>query len=520
MKTYYDIHCHIFNKDIVIRKLVNVVQSLVILRNMVEGEFSEAELKLKIEGINKTLSEVTQEKSEDVFNVLDKIYGGKVIVTPLMFDLTYADDNDDDIHKNRRYSNRIEFVLKTVAKLMPILKFKIKNKELKKSLNPLKQNLLEFARVFSKPTDKEIELFDDSNFEQQIEDLEKLSKKNERVKPFFSVDPRREYKAKDVILSLAKDKVSGNDAKFSGIKLYAPAGFSPTDPVLMGSNNSSGLYAFCQEKKIPITVHNSNAGFACLSKQLQVHGHIYVNDEIKLLDNELHIFDEHFLSKHAGDAIKERAKTLNHPKLWKLVLEKFPELVINFAHFGGSDQIMEYIKYDLPDKIEIKTFEKYLKNCKPENKNLVDSIYTRKRKYMYQTKHFSFEDRKIIWNIMHAAGLIDNWAKAIFEIIRDKKYPNAYTDLSCFSEGKLIDLADDNSKKPVFTIKFTLENFKRNFFDKINDYEKSKILYGSDFFLAQFFGPTMEQYFADFKEAFGDDFDIIASDNPKRFLNE
>jgi hypothetical protein len=76
-----------------------------------------------------------------------------------------------------------------------------------------------------------------------------------------------------------------------------------------------------------------------------------------------------------------------------------------------------------------------------------------------------------------------------------------------------------NNDQLTFTIKEELKTFKHSFYDKLSDYEKSKILYGSDFFLAQFFGPSMEQYFSDFKEAFSQDFDTIASDNPKRFLN-
>ncbi|MBT6006987.1 MAG: hypothetical protein HOG79_14805, partial [Prolixibacteraceae bacterium] len=92
------------------------------------------------------------------------------------------------------------------------------------------------------------------------------------------------------------------------------------------------------------------------------------------------------------------------------------------------------------------------------------------------------------------------------------------TDLSCFSEGMLVHSPKNNEL--TFSIKEELGTFKNSFYNKLSDYEKSKFLYGSDFFLAQFFGPTMEQYYADFKEAFGDDFDIIASVNPKRFLND
>lgn len=126
-------------------------------------------------------------------------------------------------------------------------------------------------------------------------------------------------------------------------------------------------------------------------------------------------------------------------------------------------------------------------------------------------------ERARVWNGLYRAGLTDNWAKAIFDIIRNPEYPNAYTDLSCFSEGILIRNPDGNQLS--FSIKEQLKTFKTSFFDLLNDYEKSKFLYGSDFFLAQFFGPTMEQYFKDFKETFGNDFDLIAGINSQRFLN-
>lgn len=518
MKTYYDIHCHIFNKDVIIRRLVNVVQSLVSIKDMLKGEVSEADLKLKIEGINKTLEEVL-DSSEEVFQTLNKVYDGKFVTTPLMFDLTYADDNDDDLNRNKRYRKRIKLIFKVAAKLIPIVKLKIKDRELRKSLDPIRDGLKTFAKKFDKKSDDEVEIFDNANYAQQIADLEFLSDKYETIKPFFSVDPRREYKVGTHILNLVKEKLLGDNPKFSGIKLYAPAGFSPTDPVLMGTELQEGIYAFCEQNKIPLTVHNSDSGFACLSKSLLVNGHIYLNDEIKEVNNYNHKFEFDFFSLKASEAIKERARLLNHPKLWRLVLERYPNLHINFAHFGGSGQIMEYIEYILPEKIEIETFEKYLAHLSSEDKLLIESIYTRKRKYLYLIKNMVYTERAKIWNIMNSSGLIDNWAKAIFETVRNPMYPNAYTDVSCFSEGEMINLPDDDIDTAVFSINLELKKFVRDFFKKISDYEKSKILYGSDYYLTQFFGPSMKQYLADFKDAFGNNFDKIASDNPKRFLN-
>jgi predicted TIM-barrel fold metal-dependent hydrolase len=523
MKTYYDVHCHVFNKDVIIRKLVNVVQSLLVIKDMVEGEIKAEDLKFKIEGIERTLKDVTQDTSEDVFLVLNKVYGENVTSTPLMFDLTYADDNDDDENENRRYRRRIRRVFKIVILLLPFLrgriKRKLKNEDLVKSIDQIKKSIEDFYEDFKKKSDEEVEIFDNANYKQQIEDLESLSEKYENVKPFFSVDPRREYKAQVNTIENLKQKLLGTKPKFSGVKLYAPAGFSPTDPVLMGTDNQEGVYELCLKNKIPITVHNSNGGFACLSNILNVRGHVNLNNVVLEMNGPLKFYNRFFSLrlKEVSRAIPERAKILNHPKLWQLVLEKYPELTINFAHFGGSGQIMEYINYGIKHvKIDEDEFEDAILPLSKDDQEIIKAAYTKKRDKMVLSPNLTISERATLWNALYRAGIIDNWAKAIFDLVKNRDYPNAYTDLSCFSEGTIIDTDND---KQVFSIKEELITFKTNFFDKLDDYEKSKILYGSDYYLTQFFGPSMEQYFSDFREAFGDDFDVIASDNPKRFLN-
>ncbi len=522
MKTYYDIHCHIFNKDVIIRKLVNVVQSLLSIKDMLDDGITAQELEYQLNGINKTLQDVTQDSSEDVFKTLDKVYKGKIVTTPLMFDLTYADDNDDD-HDNKRYRRRIKHTFWLMsAVIIPYLRMKarrkFKNDELTKAIDSIRDKVKEFNKSFEGKSDEEVEIFDNANYAQQIEDLEYLSGKYETIRPFFSVDPRREYKGKINTIDNLKEKLLGQNAKFAGIKLYAPAGFSPTDPVLMGTAKQKGVYQLCVENKIPLTVHNSNAGFACLSTILKVRGDVLLNDSVVRPKKPIK-FNFKFFSTKASEAISERAQILNHPKLWALVLKKYPLLTINFAHFGGSSQVMEYVNYTINEKkIDDEIFDDSLSHISPADKQLITSAYKKKRGKMILRDDFTISERAEIWNAMYRAGLIDNWAKAIFDLIKNPEYPNVYTDLSCFSTGTLIRSAENNEL--TFTIKKELTTFKNSFFDKLGDYEKSKIMYGSDFFLAQFFGPTMERYFADFKEAFGDDFDIIASDNPKRFLND
>lgn len=522
MKTYYDIHCHIFNKDVIIRKLVNVVQSLLAVKDMLKGGISAEELQYKIEGINKTLIGVTQESSEEVYKTLDQVYNGKVVTTPLMFDLSFADDNDDDLHQNKRYRKRIKRVFWLISAIIPLIKGpakrRFKNPEIAKVFDQIRENVKELNKSIEKKSDDEVEIFDNANYKQQIIDLEYLAGKYKSIRPFFSVDPRREYKGQINMLENVKQKLTGAGARFAGIKLYAPAGFSPTDPVLMGTTSQKGIYAFCQENNIPITVHNSNAGFACLSTVLKVRGHVNMNGAVVKI-NQAVTFENKFFSMKASEAISERAKMLNHPKIWALVLKKYPNLTINFAHFGGSGQIMEYVNYTIDEtKIDEEIFEDSLMHASATDRETISAAYTKKRRKMILRDNLTISERAKIWNAMYRVGLIDNWAKAIFDLIKNPNYPNAYTDLSCFSEGILIKSPANNQL--TFSIKEELTTFKHSFFDQLNDYEKSKIMYGSDFFLAQFFGPTMEQYYSDFRAAFGSDFDIIASDNPKRFLND
>ncbi|WP_340113950.1 hypothetical protein [Maribellus mangrovi] len=522
MKTYYDIHCHIFNKDVIIRKLVNVVQSLLSIRDLLEKDLSGAALKYKIDEITHILTEVTQESSEDVFKAQDKVYQGQVVTTPLMFDLTYADDNDDDENHNKRYRRRIKSVFWLLrAVVLPVVEHIARNKydndELAEAIDQVQKQVKKFQKNFKVKSDEEVEIFDNANYAQQVADLEYLSQKYETIKPFFGIDPRREYKGHTNTVEAIKQKILADDALFYGVKLYAPAGFSPTDPVLMGTDDQEGVYGICERHKIPITVHNSDAGFACFSTVLNVRGDVLLNENIVRPQKPIR-FDNRFFSRHVSEAIQERAKKLNHPQLWELVLQKYPNLVLNLAHFGGSGQIMEYVNYDIKyKKADADLFENEIMHLSVEDKEVLRAAYTEKKGYMYLRENMTISERAKTWNALYRAKLIDNWAKAIFDLVKNPNYPNAYTDLSCFSEGTLIESPE--TQKLTFSIKEELKTFKHNFFDQLNAYEKSKILYGSDYYLTQFFGPSLQQYFDDFKAAFDEDFDIIAIDNPKRFLN-
>jgi predicted TIM-barrel fold metal-dependent hydrolase len=49
------------------------------------------------------------------------------------------------------------------------------------------------------------------------------------------------------------------------------------------------------------------------------------------------------VEQHGLDAmVAERSRTLNHPNIWRRVLEKYPELYLNLAHFGGQADMCLY----------------------------------------------------------------------------------------------------------------------------------------------------------------------------------
>jgi len=156
---------------------------------------------------------------------------------------------------------------------------------------------------------------------------------------FYYFDPRWSGSLDFVKQYVRKKGESKNSKKFIGIKLYPPNGYSPLDPTMLE------LYDYCQREQIPITVHYSQGGFATFTSQLELRGDIFVNGTVKKVKGTyMHEFKHKLLTKDGRlnifrlpnftEAIEERVETLNHPMLWYNVLERFPELRINFAHFG------------------------------------------------------------------------------------------------------------------------------------------------------------------------------------------
>ena len=81
-----------------------------------------------------------------------------------------------------------------------------------------------------------------------------------------------------------------------GIKIYPPLGFNPWPDQKDELEKNRYLYSFCEKNRIPITTHTDDQGFRGVSA--------------------------------------EEAWAYTDPAKWRTVLENYPGLTIDFAHFG------------------------------------------------------------------------------------------------------------------------------------------------------------------------------------------
>ncbi|MFY0644243.1 MAG: amidohydrolase family protein [Bacteroidia bacterium] len=159
------------------------------------------------------------------------------------------------------------------------------------------------------------------NYLAQLEDMRSIlndSKVGGSVLPFFCVDPRR-----DKVFDLMKSYIE--DHGFKGIKLYPALGFFPDDPRL------DEVYKYAEEHEIPITTH-------CIPTN---KNHFRYKPSAEMIAKAKERFK--FYEEKASSKPYRFAEYLNHPDNYTYVLEKYPKLKLNLAHFGGNDQWNKYL---------------------------------------------------------------------------------------------------------------------------------------------------------------------------------
>ena len=127
-----------------------------------------------------------------------------------------------------------------------------------------------------------------------------------RLMPFIMFDPRRRSAGELVIKALEQ-------LGFLGVKMYPALGHHPDPNSLLNepaiSEQLAMVYAHCQDHQVPITTHCSRGG------------------------------------AYSGDLIRCRplVHEFSQPSSWQGVLRTFPNLRVNFAHFGGK-----FLEFDNP----------------------------------------------------------------------------------------------------------------------------------------------------------------------------
>ncbi|MCY1718880.1 amidohydrolase family protein [Prolixibacteraceae bacterium Z1-6] len=456
MEKYFDIHNHLFNKDFLAKellyRLMKELKKLIHPENDDERERGIKDRFVKIKEVIQALKRFRyalkvfkKKNSTAIYEELNKTYKGEFILTPLTFDLTFCftsspnrDENSDNDPLKDVFEKEMEKMFGEIEDRTRSLSRDF-NSDSTSEEDQLWNNYLKEKEEFlaaaqelnvqhETDTGKTRGLFGKhlpgkyDGFEEQIKQLEELKNHPEykdMVFPFLAVDPRR-----DGILEYAKANV-GKGKLFIGVKLYCPNGYSPTDPLLYGPEGErGGIYAFCEDNGIPITTHNSDGGFATFSKKVLIDGDIHVNGNLVRINKEKIAFKTSILGK---DAVYERAVTLNHPLLWRKVIEKYPNLILNLAHFGGGQQLEGAI--DHRDKQEL-------------------------------------------------------WANQIIALVKDPRY-KVHTDLSCFSEPDILKkfvaspVYQEIKHRVLYGSDFILLLlFENDFTDNVTQFKK---IFGSDF---------------------------------------
>ena len=100
------------------------------------------------------------------------------------------------------------------------------------------------------------------------------------------------------------------------MKLYPALGYHPGHEVL------APIYHICEKCNIPITVHCGGESVSSFENRI-----------------ETNVFGEPFVVDQGSR--KLNARKLNEPSNWFDVMEKFKNLKVNLAHFGGSSAWVE-----------------------------------------------------------------------------------------------------------------------------------------------------------------------------------
>lgn len=341
----YDCHCHVFNILSVGWKalLEQLYEASELIKKREARELLDAEKIIKYKKGEENLKRILEMiliftgDGQRIFKNLDKHYDEEYIMFPLMFDGDFLLESSKD-EPNSELDEIID-IIRDYLKRKRKKNDSIGNQILTEAQIDALLLLLKKHFGNKKKTKKD-------GFEIQIEDLKKIKANPElspRCMPFLGVDPRREN-IKTYLPQVGK----GNF--FAGVKIYAPNGFSPMDPILVGDNS---VFEYCNNNKIPVVSHCSYGGFATPTMSININGYVFPYNTLEPVPFNGEYNFEKGIKEGFSNMVQERAQVLNHPKIWRKVLEKYKDLILVLSHFGNGsqewqDEILQLMK-DYPN---------------------------------------------------------------------------------------------------------------------------------------------------------------------------
>ncbi len=154
----------------------------------------------------------------------------------------------------------------------------------------------------------------------------------DKIIPFACIDPRRkDSKGRDDALNLFKAAFSKNKPyNYYGLKVYPSLGYLPSHPVMMQ------MLEICAEKGIPVLTHCSSGSTHGSNKRGIAKGtFVHYKEKNEEYGEEKREENRAFKARRFKKKNDYR-DFYNRPHHWDVVLEKFPNLKLNIAHFGGD----------------------------------------------------------------------------------------------------------------------------------------------------------------------------------------
>lgn len=138
----------------------------------------------------------------------------------------------------------------------------------------------------------------------------------DRILPFVALDPNNPD------MERLFDKAFSDDYRFFGVKIYPVLGYLPNHPRLMD------VFERCEALDIPVTTHCGGNATRALANAFDLPYRRY--------DEKGQAVDEVLSVRFKNET--EKGRYFSDPARWAPVLERFPKLRLNLAHFGGDEE--------------------------------------------------------------------------------------------------------------------------------------------------------------------------------------